>query len=391
MDRFLPDYKKVANLVRRRILHGSYALKSIPSERQMAEEIGVNFMSVRRGLKLLEQGGLIQRNAKGRIEIKRAKQGNKKHFNIGLLMPTSSSAAMGVWRVTIEKACADLPCNIRPVLFLHWDDPILSRAIDGFDGIFLSPIPHPLPESLAERIRPPGNPVVVIDHDFTNHGIPSIQIFPPIFIHNLLDHLKKLGHSKIGCLNTQPDNSEIRERINQWRYWKESHQFSGQLADHPVLPHDNPILQAHRVMTAILAGERSETAWFCTTTPTALGAMSAMLDHQLQPGRDLAICAANGEGIARMLNPPLTALESQTPAPFITRSLEWMMRGGQNWRGPLLMRPKEVPLVIRASTVPEKSAPPPSAPLRKVTSPANARKFKTQEANNAKCDTVLFP
>lgn len=353
MDRFLPDYKKVASLVRRRILHGSYALKPIPSERLLATEIGVNYMSVRRGLKLLEAEGLIRRNSSGRMEIKRARQGNKKHFNIGLLMPTCTSASMGVWRVAIEKACTGLPCSIRPVLFLHWDDPILTSALEGFDGVFLSPIPQPLPESLAERLRPSRNPVVVIDHDFTSHGIPSIQIFPPAFIHRLLDHLEKLGHRTIGCLNTQPDNPEIRDRIYQWRYWKEAHAVTGRLADHPVPVHDNPILKAHRVMTELLSGGMPETAWFCTTTPAAIGAMSAMLDQRLQPGRNIAICSANGEGLASMLNPPLTALEAKDPAPFITRCLEWMMEGGQNWKGPLLMRPSEVPLVVRASTLQE--------------------------------------
>lgn len=350
MDRFLPNYKKVANLVRRRILHGAYALKPIPSERRLAEELGVNYMSVRRGLKILESDGLIRRSLAGRMEIRRAKQGNKKHFNVGLLMPTSSSAAMEVWRVAIEKACEGTPCSIRPVLYLHWDDPILLSALDGFDGIFLSPNPQPLPESVAERLRPSKTPVVVIDHDFTSHGIPSIHIFPPVFIHRLLDHLRDAGHRTVGCLNTQPDNSEIRERINQWRYWKESHGIQGRLEDQPVLPHDNPILQAYRVMGAVLSGPKLETAWFCTTTPTALGAMSAMLDKRILPGRDIAVCAANGEGLAAMLNPPLTTLEPRDLSVFVRRSLEWMLRGGREWKGPLLMRPDEVPLVVRSST-----------------------------------------
>ncbi len=357
MDQNLPHYRKVAGIVRRRILHGAYALKPMPSERQMAEEIGVNYMSVRRGLKLLEADGLLRRNSAGRMEIKRARQGNKKHFSIGLLMPACNSASMAVWRVAIEKACRLLPCSIRPVLFLHWDDPILLSAIEGFDGVFLSPVPQALPDILARRFRPPGNPVVVIDQDFTSQGIPSIQIFPPVFIHHLLDHLGKLGHRTIGCLNTQAENPEVRERINQWQYWKESHAVTGRLANHPVSACGDPILKAHLTMTGLLSGGWVETAWFCTTTPAAIGAMSAILDLNLQPGRDIAVCSANGEGLAAMLNPPLTALEARDPAPFIMRSLEWMIGGGRNWKGPLLMRPPEAPLAVRASTLPEKLMP----------------------------------
>lgn len=353
MEPFLANYKNVANLMRRRILHGAYALKPIPSERQLAEEMGVNYMSVRRGLRVLEDDGLLLRGAEGRMEIKRARQGNKTHFNFGLLMPTSRSSALEVWRVAIEKASGSLPCNIRPVLFLHWDDPVLLSALGGFDGIFLSPFPEPLPESLAERLRPSASPVVVLDHDFSGYGIPSIQIFPPIFIHRLLDHLKAGGHRDIGCLNTQPDNPEIRERINQWRFWKETQGITGTLVDHPVASHGNPILQAHRVMSERLRERPEETAWFCTTTPAALGLMSALHDRGIKPGRDVAVCSANGEGIAAMFDPPLTALEALDPAPFVSRCLDWMVAGGQNWKGPLLMRPADVPLVIRASSAPE--------------------------------------
>ncbi|MBN8712001.1 MAG: hypothetical protein BGO12_06245 [Verrucomicrobia bacterium 61-8] len=352
MEPFLPNYKNVANLMRRRILHGAYALKSIPSERQLAEEIGVNYMSVRRGLRLLEKDGLLMRGEDGRIEIRRARQGQKTHFNFGLLMPTFKSSAMGLWRIALEKACSRLPCNIRPVVYLHWDDPVLLSAIKGFDGIFLSPLPAPLPESLAIRLRPPTSSVVVLDEDFSGYGIPSIQIFPSLFIHRLLDHLKALGHKKIGCLSTQPDNPEIRERINQWRLWKEMNGIEGALENHPVPPHGDPIQQAYKIMSRRPLDAREETGWFCTTTPAALGLMSALTDLGRRIGHEIAVCSANGEGIAAMFDPPLTALEAHDPGPFINQCLDWMTEGGQIWRGPLLMRPTDVPLAIRGTTVP---------------------------------------
>jgi len=377
VEPFLPNYKNVANLMRRRILHGAYALKPIPSERQLAEEIGVNYMSVRRGLRVLEKDGLLMRGEEGRMEIRRARQGQKTHFNFGLLMPTFKSSAMGLWRIALEKACSHLPCNIRPVVYLHWDDPVLLNAIKGFDGIFLSPLPAPLPEPLAARLRPPTSSVVVLDEDFSGHGIPSIQIFPSIFIHRLLDHLKSLGHQKIGCLSTQPDNPEIRERINQWRLWKEMNGIGGNLEDHPVPPHGDPIQQAYKIMSQLLRGSREETGWFCTTTPAALGLMSALNDLGQRAGHQVAVCSANGEGIAAMFDPPLTALEAHDPGPFIHQCLDWMVEGGQIWRGPLLMRPTHVPLAIRGTTIPESvscATAPPISPSRSSRSTATSHR-----------------
>jgi DNA-binding LacI/PurR family transcriptional regulator len=80
--------------------------------------------------------------------------------------------------------------------------------------------------------------------------------------------------------------------------------------------------------------------------------MRAILDRGLMPGRDIAVCAANGEEIASMLNPPLTALEAPDPTPFISYCLDWMSKGSQPWQGPLLMEAPEVPLIIRESTQP---------------------------------------
>lgn len=364
---FFPHYKRVAELVRKRIVHGDYALKPIPSERRLAEEIGVNYMTVRRGLQILEQEGLIARLSNGRLRVKHAQQGSKKHFNFALLMPTMASRALEIWRWTLEKATENLPCSVRPVLYMHWDDPILSDALEGFDGIFLSPIPAPIPEATASRLRDPRHPVVVIDHDFTSYGIPSIQLFPPTTFQRLLDHLETMGHTCIGCLNTQPSDFEVSERITQWRYWMAAHGFSGRLLDQGVAVHGDPIQRAYQIMTETLdAGDCEETAWFCTTSPAALGAMRAMLDHGIAPGRDVAICAVNDEGFASMLNPPLTTLDTPDPLPFISYCLQWMMGDSRTWEGPLLMQPAAAPLEIRESTQPKTAA------GRKTSFPAKA-------------------
>jgi DNA-binding transcriptional regulator YhcF (GntR family) len=349
---FIPNYKRIVDSLRRRILDGNYTIKPVPSERQLAEEFGVNYMTIRRGFQILLKEQLLIRQPNGRMRVKRIQHGAKEHLNFAFLMPTMFSNALELWRSGIERATAGRSCSVRPLLYMHWDDPILIDSIEGFDGIFLSCIPEPVPDFIADRIRQPRHPVVVVDHDFSSFGIPSIRVFPPVFIQKLLDHLASLGHTRIGCLNTQPEDSEVRERIDQWRLWMAIHHFSGQLLNSPVRAHGDPIPHAYELMDRTLAAEQRETAWFCITTPAAIGAMRAILDHGLTPGRGLAICAANGEGIASMLNPPLTALEAVDPTPFITYCLDWMSTGGLSWEGPLLMQPAEVPLVIRESTQP---------------------------------------
>jgi DNA-binding LacI/PurR family transcriptional regulator len=347
---FIPRYKKVADMIRKRIIHGDYALKPIPSERTLADEMKVNYMTVRRGLQILEKDNLIIRQSNGRMRVKRIQQGTKKHLNFAFVTPTFNSANVEAWRMAIERTTAKLPCVVRPVLYMHWDDPALMDALNGFDGVFLIPIPEPLPAAIAEQLRKPEHPVVVVDDDFSSYGLPSIQFFPPSFVQRVLDHLESLGHKKIGCINTQPSQSVIPERIDQWRYWMSAHGLSGRLVDSPVPAHGNVTTHAYDVMTAILSEPvNEETAWLSMTAPAAMGVMRAIRDKGLQPGRDIAVATVNGEGFSAMLIPSLTALEPVDPAPFFAHCLNWMIEG-RPWQGPLLMRPSEIPLFVREST-----------------------------------------
>lgn len=347
---FVPNYRRIANTLRRRILYGNYAIKPIPSERQLAEEFGVNYMTVRRSFQTLLLEDLLVRQRNGRMKVKRIQQGAKKHLNFAFLMPTRFSNALELWRNAIERGASGRSCIVRPLLYINWDDPILIDSMEGFDGIFLSPIAEPLPDFLIDRLRQPQHPVVVVDQDFSSYGIPSIRVFAPVFVQRLLNHLESCGHTAIGCLNTHPEDPEVCERIEQWRLWMAIHRFSGRLINDPVHAYGDPIPHAYQVMNGILGGEAKETAWFCITAPAAIGAMRAMLDHGLMPGRDLAVCAASGERIASLLNPPLTALEPMDPIRFIDYCFDWMSSGGTPWQGPLLMQPAEVPLIIREST-----------------------------------------
>lgn len=348
----IPQYLQVAEIVRKRVLHGDYSLKAFPSERKLAEDLGVNYMTVRHSLRILEEENLLVRQPNGRLSVKRGGgRGGKSHFNFAFVAPTFSSSTVEAWRFRIEELAASQPCSVRPVLYMHWDDPTLTDALEGFDGVFLNPIPESVPPAIVSILREPQHPVVIVDEDYSAFGIPSVQLFPPVFVQKLLNHLEACGHTKIGCLNTQPSCREIDQRINQWKDWMTARGYQGLLANYPVTPHTDAIGSAYRRMRKILSDKtRPETAWICITTPAAVGAMRAMQDLGIQPGKDVAICAVNGDYLASMLNPPVTSLEPMDPAPFISICLDWMMKGPKKWKGPLLMCPETVPLVIREST-----------------------------------------
>lgn len=344
-------YQRIAKILRTRILHGDYSLKTLPSERKLAEEFSINFMTVRRSLRDLETEGLLVRQPNGRLTAGGGQQGRKRLAKLAMLLPVDISPMMEGCRRALQKASAEFPCVLRPVLFSHWDDPALLDSVKSFDGVFLYPFEDEPPPSIVSQLRSSKRPVIVLDHDFSRYGIPSIQFFPPAFAQRLLDHLEHQGHRSIGCLNTQSPNAETFARINQWRLWMEAHGFEGRLVDQPVELHGSAAHHAYNIMKCLLEKDRGEeTAWFCVTMPAATGAMRAMGDLGIRPGEDLAVCAVNGEGLADLLIPSVTALEQHDLQTFLKYSLKWMLSEKTKWQGPLLMQSSDAPVVIRAST-----------------------------------------
>lgn len=338
-------------MLKTRILHGDYSLKPVPSERKLAEEFGINFMTVRRSLRLLESEGFLVRQPNGRLSVAGGPAAGKRHFNLAMLMPAGGFQPIERSRIELEQAAQEFSASIRPVVYTHWNDSVLLESVSTFDGVFFYPFESDPPEELIQKFRAAKRPVVALDHDFSAFGIPSIQFYPPIFVSKLLDHLREQGHECVGCLNTQSSNTETLARIAQWRFWSRLHGNAGRLVDQPVAFQGSTGHKAREVMRETLATQPGpETAWFCVTMGAALGLLRAMADLNLRPGTDLSVCVVNGAGLADLLVPSITALEQPDMLPYYKYVLDWMTSGGVEWEGPLLVSPVDAELIVREST-----------------------------------------
>src|SRR5690606_29696691 len=130
--------------------------------------------------------------------------------------------------------------------------------------------------------------------------------------------------------------------------WRMAHGVEGRLINDP----DGSPMNSYRTMLPILKrGEFKATALFCTTVSAAVGAMRAFYECGYKVGRDVAVCAVNGEGMAQYLVPSVTCLELQDLRPYLRVALHWMRTG--EWVGSLLVQPSDVTMFYGESTVPE--------------------------------------
>lgn len=350
----------VVNLVEKRIRQGDYALTHLPGERKLAAEAGVSYMTARKAVQTLVERGVLIRLPNGRIEINRsAPDATVPTLQMAFLAPAFNAPSFQQYRVLVERAAAQREAICRPVDFVHWDDPVVLETLSGFDGVFLASSTEPMPEHLLRRLQERTTPVIGLDFDATDWGIPSIQFFPPKSIWKLLDHLYDLGHRQVDCLNTQASNPEIARRIDEWRRWCAERGVVGDLVDEPVAPYEHPTPQGYRAASRLLdAGWRG--AWVCTTLGTAVGANRACFERQIQVGREISMCAINGAGLSPWQCPSLTSLELPDIQPLLLKCIDWIARGGKpsQWRRPLCLQPDEVNLFIGESTGPRAGSSP---------------------------------
>lgn len=348
----LPHNKSVvvAALIRSRLEHGDYSLTDIPAERTLALEHHVAYKTLRRAVQLLIDEGLLVRRANGRL-ARNAKTGKGRRPQIAFLMPAFSSPAINEWCMAAERVCNTHQAVLRPVTYVHWDDTIIRNTLRGFDGVFLYPSSDPISDRILTRLKQSRPPVVVLEQNLAAAGIPSLCPFAPDAEQLLLDYLAGLGHRRVDCLNTQPIDSEAQRRIQQWQLWLHAHGLDGELINHPVASYEPCHERAKEaILQRLDDGKPLGSAMVCVTLGAAIGAQRAFYERNIRVGTDISLAVINGEGMAGGQCPSLTALEPGDPTAALRMCLDWMIRGGQEWTGPLQVVIPGAQAVVREST-----------------------------------------
>jgi len=348
-------YIGIAEMLETRVIRGDYAFHKLPSENELAEEANVSRMTARRALTHLIEKGVLVRRPHGRLEIASDRKVQSPTLQIAFLMPPVISEDVQAWQWAVEEAAGKIGGILRPLVFTNWNDVLIADVLKGFDGVFLMQTGREIPSETVDALNNSPCPVVSLDLDLSESGIPSICLFPQKSIWKLLDYVKKLGHTKVACFNTCKMNVIIQRRIDDWQQWKKSRKTEGDLLNFPG--EDNTIdygaVCAEREFGQLLDQRRfQDTALICTNVWTALGAEKAMDRRGLKVGKAISICAVNDEMLAPWLSPTLTALRMPDTESMLMKCLTWMISGGKKWKGAMLLTPRDVPLHAGESTGP---------------------------------------
>jgi LacI family transcriptional regulator len=240
--------------------------------------------------------------------------------------------------------------NMRPVQYVHWDDPVVTSAVTNPAGLILIPSSEDVPVHLLTALR--SSKSVSLDLDLSEYNVPSIRLFPDAHIAKVFNHLRELGHRRVDCISTQYHNPEIERRIRLWREWLKRHEMGGELHERPTRSFSDATPAAHELMQELLAkGPLQSTAFVGTTFPAAVGAMRACWERKLIVGKDVSICAINIESPSQFMTPSVTGLDTPNLSRLLKQCFDWFS-GGQEWTGTKCLEPARTQFIRGESTGP---------------------------------------
>ena len=341
-------FERVMSVIEHRIRAGDYVLNPIPGERKIAEETGVSHMTARKAVRGLLDRKVLIRRPNGSLDVHPGHQLDTGAAHFLLLYPAYASTYLTHLRQTVAEIAQRHGLGMRPVQYVHWDDPVVVSAVTNSAGLIIIPSAVDVPDHLLAPLR--ASKCATLDLDLSAYDVPSIRLFPDAHITQVFDHLQQLGHRHISCISTQYHNPEIERRIGLWRKWLQAHQLSGELLERPTRSFGDATAAAYEVMRDLLQeGPLPSTAYVGTTFPAAVGAIRACWEKGLTVGKDVSICAINIEAPARFMTPAISGLDTPNLSKVLGRCFDWFTRE-RPWAGTCRLEPTRADFVQGEST-----------------------------------------
>lgn len=167
------------------------------------------------------------------------------------------------------------------------------------------------------------------------------------------EHLRHLGHCRIGFVAGPPDFELSGWRVDGWRA---SMAAAGLTTEGLLRQGDFSYASGLREAAALLDGERPATAIIASNDQMALAALAAVRQRGMDVPHDISLVSFDDTPVVRFTHPPLAAVV-QPVAETIARAVELIIAEQAGRAAP--EAPVVVPsrLVLRSSTAPPRPTP----------------------------------
>ncbi|MEM6391265.1 MAG: substrate-binding domain-containing protein [Planctomycetota bacterium] len=350
-------FERIANLLESRVESGVYALRELPGEERLAEEMGVSRRTSRRALLALEQKGLLKRLANGRLKPVTLVEESADPV-VCVLYPAWRDIAGSLMFTALHHAARAAKVSLWPRQYTGWEDPevtrLLSRSVGDrpdLRGVVLFAPAETMSPLIRRQIADFGAHLLMVGRDLTADGVVSLMGAPAGATRRVAEHLLQESGGPVDCFNTQPLDEIITGRLASFRQLTEEAGRLGGIVNDPVSNYGDPIAHARTVGRRYLSelGPDQDRAILCLTEAAAVGLLRAAHDLRLEVGDRLKIAAVNDTGLCQNLFPSVTSVRPRDTTQDFEACLCWM-RDRTAWSDPHLLAGDHIDLFIGEST-----------------------------------------
>ena len=183
---------------------------------------------------------------------------------------------------------------------------IYRRLVSGkhVDG-FLAPYPR-VHDWRLDFLKREEVAVVAFGRSQPEDHVPFVSLDDKKAMILLVKHLARLGHTQIGFIGA---SEELLVQRDRWMGFKEGISQCGlELNSDFVQEGDMSCAGGYFAAESLLALQHPPTGIVCINDATALGAMRALRQKGLRPGKDIAITGFDDISLASYASPPLTTI-----------------------------------------------------------------------------------
>ena len=300
--------EQVAAMINERIKHGCYHTGVLPSLRKLADELGVNYLTVRQGLLLLREQGVIESNRNRNFSIQTHAFPVK--LQVALL---EGAGGDSTYIRNLQQAVEQHSGTVRRFVFSYPDDELLTQVPDmNFDLIFFHLDTVDISPVVLAKFIAHHRKMVSISFDYTQYGIRSI-LEPAVegAITMLFELLEQRNHQRYDILVPIQSGEIVERRVNAFR---QAAMAAGKVCNtHRYLmpPYMFDINLARNAARSVFSPALPPDAVFVPTIYPALGVMRGLYDLGWRAGEDYSLVSSGDRDMASNAIPAITITTSE--------------------------------------------------------------------------------
>lgn len=298
----------------------------LPSDRRLAQEFKVSYMTVRRAVAVLLKEGLVVRRPRRGTFINRSSR------PAGSRVKTLNVICMAEENAALSRFISDASDNAEK----HGWRPVVVRVPEGSQTAAVEAILGPGAslvrmneyfgwDAITRALNVAADRVAVVGSRLDDFGVLSIMGDDMAAMLMAVRYLRSKGHTRIGLAMHHPELRHARLRMATWRSAL-SDVCSEEELQRALIVVDIPPYSSHaqfayeRVRKHLASGARELTAMVCINDGIAMGAMAACRDAGVRIPEEMSFVSLSNTDIGRFAQVAMTCVEID-----VQRETEWAL------------------------------------------------------------------